>query len=135
MLTNIAFTCLVATGFPAVAQTLSYAEATSKLAEACGADIQKLCKGLNLGNGRILGCLEQNSAKVSPRCKASFAEVFQSIAKREKAQTSYERTCQRDIASRCSGIKGDGFILSCLVKKEQRVSPECYQVITDAGWR
>lgn len=120
---------------PVAAQTLSYAEATTKLAETCGSDIQKLCKGLNLGNGRILECLQQNSAKVSAGCKGSFAQVFQSIGKREEAQASYEQTCKRDMNARCAGVKGDGFVLACLIKKEKRVSPECYQVITDAGWR
>ncbi|MEV4607369.1 hypothetical protein MRBLMR1_002380 [Neorhizobium sp. LMR1-1-1.1] len=122
-------------GMPAAAQTLSYAEATTRLADTCGGDIQKLCKGVNLGNGRILECLQQNAAKVSAGCKGSFAQVFQSISKREEAQSSYEQTCKRDMNARCAGVKGDGFVLACLVKKEKRVSPECYQVITDAGWR
>jgi hypothetical protein len=120
---------------PASAQTLSYADAVTKLASECGSDIQKLCKGLNLGSGRIADCLQQNAAKVSPTCKASLATVFQSITQREHAQMSYEQVCMRDMSKRCSGIKGDGFVLACLVKKEPRVGKECNQVITDAGWR
>ncbi|MGV2101056.1 MULTISPECIES: cysteine rich repeat-containing protein [unclassified Rhizobium] len=117
------------------AQTLSYADAVTKLADDCGKDIQKLCKGLNLGGGRIADCLQQNADKVSPTCKASLATVFQSITQREHAQTAYRQVCQRDMSKSCSGIKGDGFVLACLVKKEPRVSKECNQVITDAGWR
>ncbi|NEJ73614.1 hypothetical protein GR197_24255 [Rhizobium phaseoli] len=119
----------------ASAQTLSYADAVTNLASECGSDIQKLCKGLNLGSGRIADCLQQNAAKVSPSCKASLTTVFQSITQREHAQMSYEQVCKRDMSKRCSGIKGDGFVLACLVKKEPRVSTECNQVITDAGWR
>lgn len=117
------------------AQTLSYADAVTKLADDCGKDIQKLCKGLNLGGGRIADCLQQNSDKVSPTCKTSLATVFQSITQREHAQTAYRQVCQRDMSKSCSGIKGDGFVLACLVKKEPRVSKECNQVIIDAGWR
>ncbi|MDQ0563331.1 hypothetical protein QO004_005140 [Rhizobium mesoamericanum] len=117
------------------AQTLSYADAVTKLADDCGADIQTLCKGLNLGGGRIADCLQQNAAKVSPTCKSSLSTVFQSIGQREHAQASYEQVCQRDMSKSCSGIKGDGYVLACLVKKEKRVSKECNQVITDAGWR
>ena len=117
------------------AQTLSYADAVTQLADDCGKDIQKLCKGLNLGGGRIADCLQQNADKVSPACKASLATVFQSITQREHAQTAYRQVCQRDMSKSCSGIKGDGFVLACLVKKEPRVSKECNQVITDAGWR
>lgn len=117
------------------AQTMSYADAVTKLASDCGADIQKLCKGLNLGNGRIADCLQQNAAQVSPSCKASLSTVFQSITQREQAQTAYERVCQRDMSKSCSGIKGDGFVLACLIKKQPRVSDECNQAITNAGWR
>lgn len=129
---------LVASAFhsgAASAQTLSYADAVTKLADDCGADIQKLCKGLNLGNGRIADCLQQNAAKVSATCKGSLSTAFQSITQREHAQVSYKQVCQRDMSKSCSGIKGDGFVLACLVKKEKRVSKECNQVITDAGWR
>lgn len=119
----------------ASAQTMSYADAVTKLANDCGADIQKLCKGLNLGSGRIADCLQQNSAKVSATCKGSLTAAFQSISQREHAQTVYKEVCQRDMSKSCSGIKGDGFVLACLVKKESRVSKECNQVITDAGWR
>ncbi len=119
----------------ASAQTLSYADAVTKLASDCGADIQKLCKGLNLGSGRIADCLQQNAAKVSPSCKTSLSTVFQSISQREQAQTAYERVCKRDMSKSCSGIKGDGFVLACLIKKQQRVGDECNQTITNAGWR
>jgi hypothetical protein len=61
--------------------------------------------------------------------------AFQLITRREHAQASYEQVCQRDMSKSCSGIKGDGFVLACRVKKEGRVSKECNQVITDAGWR
>ncbi|MBK5570559.1 cysteine rich repeat-containing protein [Ensifer sp. 2YAB10] len=125
---------IVFTG-PVQAQTLSYADAITKLADDCGADIQKLCKGLNLGNGRIADCLQQNASKVTPTCKGAISVVLQSIAQREQAQASYQKVCQRDIAKRCSDIKGDGFILACLAKKQERISQECNQVITDAGWR
>ncbi|CAN7540931.1 hypothetical protein LJR098_005099 [Rhizobium sp. LjRoot98] len=119
---------------PALAQTLSYADAVTKLADDCGSDIKKLCRGLNLGSGRIAACLQQNSDRVSPTCKGTIADVFQSITKREHAQTSYEKVCQRDMIKSCGGVEGDGFILNCLIKKK-RVSEECSQVLTDAGWR
>ncbi len=119
---------------PVPAQTLSYADAVTKLADDCGSDIKKLCRGLNLGSGRIAACLQQNAGRVSSSCKGTIVDVFQSITKREHAQTSYEQVCQRDMAKSCSGVEGDGFILSCLIKKK-RISNECGQVLTDAGWR
>jgi len=116
------------------AETMSYADAITKLADDCGGDIRKFCKGLNLGGGRIADCLEQNAAKVSPVCKASVTSVVQSISLREQAQAAYSDVCKGDIAQRCRGIKGDGNILACLVKNKL-VSGKCSQAITDAGWR
>lgn len=119
----------------ATAQTISYADAVSKLADDCGADIKKLCKDLNLGNNRIADCLAKNDAKVSPTCKSSLASVAASISQREQAQTAYSDVCRGDIAMRCKGVKGDGYILACLNKGHKLVSQKCNQAITDAGWR
>jgi len=119
----------------AKSETMSYADAVTKLSTDCGADISKYCKGLNLGGGRIADCLDQNQSKVSPVCKASVASVMQSIHQRELAQGAYADTCRGDIAMRCKGVKGDGYILACLIKGQKMVSNKCNQAITDAGWR
>ena len=129
----VALACIAHAGL-VQAETMSYADAITKLADDCGGDIRKFCKGLNLGGGRIADCLEQNAAKVSPTCKTSVASVVQSISQREQAQVAYSDVCKGDIAQRCRGIKGDGNILACLVKNKL-VSGKCSQAITDAGWR
>ena len=128
------FACLASTGI-ASAQTISYADAVTTLAKDCGSDIKKLCPGLNLGNGRIADCLQQNAARVSPTCTASLANVGASIRQREEAQAAYSKLCQHDIAQRCRGVKGDGYILACLIKAKRIVTDKCSQAITDAGWR
>jgi hypothetical protein len=117
------------------AETISYADAITTFANDCGGDIQKYCKGLNLGNGRIADCLSTNAAKVSPTCKASLNNILMSIQQREVAQASYSKVCTRDMSQRCSGVKGDGYILACLIKAQKRVSKGCNQAITDSGWR
>lgn len=124
----------LASGGIAKAQTISYADAVSKLADDCGADIKKLCSGLNLGGGRIADCLERNAPKVSPTCKSSLAGVVASISQREQAQAAYSQVCKGDMAMRCKGVKGDGNILACL-SKGRMVTKKCSQAITDAGWR
>ncbi|EJJ29459.1 hypothetical protein [Rhizobium sp. CF142] len=119
----------------AKADTISYADAITVLAKDCGADIKKFCKGMNLGNNRIADCLAQNSAKVSPTCTSTLASVAASIQKREQAQSSYKKVCAGDMARRCNGVVGDGYILACLIKTQKRVGAQCNQVISDAGWR
>lgn len=117
------------------AETISFADAVTTLAADCGADIKKHCKGLNLGGGKIQACLEQNAAKVSPTCTATLANVTASIKQRLTAQSSFASVCEHDAAQLCSGVKGEGNVLACLVKAKQVAERQCGQVITDAGWR
>jgi hypothetical protein len=40
--------------------------------KACKANAEKFCKGVAPGKGRILRCLKENEAQLSPDCKAHF---------------------------------------------------------------
>jgi hypothetical protein len=118
------------------ANTISYADAVTTLAQDCGADIKKHCKGLNLGNGRIQSCLEQNQAKVSPTCTATMTAVVASIRQRQAAQAAVPELCSHDAAQLCKGVKGgEAHVLGCLVKAAEAVGDRCNAAITDAGWR
>ncbi len=117
------------------AETISYADAVSWLANDCGSDIRKYCKGLNLGSGRIQSCLERNEGKVSPACTMTLANVITSIRQRQAAQSSFATICQHDIAQYCKSVKGEGNVLSCLNKATRVNEGKCGQVIIDAGWR
>ncbi len=50
-----------------------------KIKRACDADIQTLCKGVAVGEGRILACLSRQEDKVSAGCKAA-AEPYRDKA-------------------------------------------------------
>lgn len=119
----------------AQAQTISFADAATVLARDCGADIKKLCKGVNLGNNQIEACLEKHQAKVSPACVSTMTEVTASIAQRLAAQTSVFKVCGADAATLCKGVKGEAHVLQCLIKTERVDGQKCNQAITDAGWR
>jgi hypothetical protein len=41
--------------------------------QACAADYQSLCAGVQPGGGRIIACLKQNAAKLSPACQNAMA--------------------------------------------------------------
>ncbi len=47
----LAAALLAGSAVAANAQTISYAQAGALLAKSCGADINKLCANVNLGNG------------------------------------------------------------------------------------
>ena len=118
------------------AATISYADAMSVLARDCGADVEKYCKGLNIGNNRIADCLAANQARISPVCAATIVAVRASIQTRLTAQANVAEICRGDARRRCTGVvQKDAYVLDCLVKAARTVSQKCNEAITDAGWR
>lgn len=136
---RLVFYIALTVGFVSTAahgQTIGYAQAADRLGSACGADIQKYCKNVNLGNGRIRSCLQQHSDRVSSQCKVAFREVFELLQKRTLAQENIRKFCETDARRLCPGmVMGDGNILNCLLTASRVVSPRCNQTITDAGYR
>ncbi|NRG16763.1 hypothetical protein HPQ64_03555 [Rhizobiales bacterium] len=123
-------------GNAAFAQTIGFADAIKILHASCGADIEKYCKNVNLGNNRIQQCLQKNEAKVSDQCKADYAGVYIMLQKRFAAQEAVTKVCDRDIQQLCKLVKpGKGHVLNCLLKAEPSVGDKCNQAITDAGYR
>lgn len=59
----------------AQAQDLSRSQMRA-VGEACKADIQSLCSGVQPGGGRIGQCLQQNADKLSSGCKTKLSEVL-----------------------------------------------------------
>jgi hypothetical protein len=120
---------------PAAAQTIGYAEAIDILAGSCGEDILKHCKGINLGGGRVEGCL-MDSPKVSQVCKVDLVRVQQLLAARAAAQAAVGEICNRDAQQFCKMTKpGKGHILNCLLKAAPSVSANCNAAIDAAGYR
>jgi len=40
---------------------------------ACGPDVERFCRGVRPGRGRILACLKGREADLAPACRAEFA--------------------------------------------------------------
>ena len=118
------------------AQTIGYAEAIRNLVAACGADIEKHCKGVKAGGGAISACLAKNN--ISGQCAATYEAVFVSLAKRAAAQEAAPQLCAAEAKRLCSNYRpGEGHILACLIRPEnvRRVTNKCNEAINDAGWR
>jgi cysteine rich repeat protein len=120
---------------PSSAQTLSYADAIQQLASACGADVAKHCKGVELGGGKLKACLD--SKPISAQCGQARTRVYESIARRVKAQRSITQICAPDILRLCgSVVPGDANILSCMMESSPSViSAACNRAFADTGWR
>lgn len=120
----------------ASAQTLSYSQAGALLAQSCGADIQRFCANVNLGDGALRSCLTAQGNNISAQCVADYRRVVASLTKRAAAQASVPRVCRNDVARRCQGmVAGDANFLRCLNASQRIVSAACNQAIIDAGWR
>ena len=89
---------------------------------ACKADIEKFCKDIKPGGGRIWACLKSNGDRLSQECANQMA------IEREKFQ-EFRQACKGDAAKFCKGVPaGKGRIISCLKSHEAELSPACAAV-------
>ena len=86
---------------------------------ACKADIEKFCKGIKPGGGRLWACIKSNNDRLSQECKDHIAMV------REKTK-EFNQACKDDSKKFCKGIPhGKGRIASCLKSHEAELSDTC----------
>jgi len=90
---------------------------------ACKADIEKFCKNVKPGEGRIVKCLKEHQEELSPECqergKAAKAKVRARIQALQEA-------CRNDLEKFCAGAKaGGGRKIRCLKQHEAEVSADC----------
>jgi hypothetical protein len=132
----LASSFLIAAVGASAAQTMSYADAVSQLAAACGKDLQKYCKGVELGGGSLKACLDANQARVSGQCQQTRLAVYASIARRAAAQRNMGQICDADIERLCGTSHADAHLIECLLSvSPAAISAPCNQVFTDTGWR
>ena len=85
----------------------------------CARDLEKYCKDVKPGEGRVLKCYEENKEKMSAGCQA-WAEMAKRMGSRV---TDY---CAKEIESSCSGKKGDPLgLLECLESNYVSLSYDC----------
>jgi hypothetical protein len=98
--------------------SISYAQEMNR-GGACKADIEKFCKGVQPGQGRIVQCMKQHEAEFSPACKEQID------MDREKAQ-EFIKACKPDAEKNCKGVApGKGRIYRCLKANEAQLSADC----------
>ena len=61
--------------YDAAVQLERFVAALSYLANECGDDLDKFCTDVAAGEGRLLKCLDENSAKISGRCTEALKDV------------------------------------------------------------
>ena len=116
------------------AQTMSYADAISQLATACGRDVAKYCRGIPL-SGALKTCLDSHAGALSPGCAQTRMAVYASISRRAAAQRDIGNICEADIERLCGTSHADAHLVECLkMTSPSAISPRCNQAFLDTGW-
>ena len=107
-----------------ISGSLASAQSPGKANRLCMADIDKFCKGMAPGNGRIAKCLNEHASELSPECKANRIELKKKI-------TEMRENCKADVDKFCKDVNpGAGRIIKCLKTHEAELDPACRADIT-----
>jgi len=61
--------------YDAAVQLERFVAALSYVANECDADLEKFCADIQVGEGRVLKCLDDNAEKISARCTQALKDV------------------------------------------------------------
>ena len=87
--------------------------------QACAAEIQQHCAGLQPGEGRIRACVEEHFAEFSEPCRQA---LLNSVA--------VVKACKTDVQRTCPGVQpGGGRIQACMKDHFTEYSEPCKQAI------
>ena len=100
------------------ASSLSYAQEMAKKGP-CQADIEKFCKDIKPGQGRIAQCIKRHEAELSSACENHIN------IEKEKVR-EFVNACKPDAEKFCKDVKpGHGHIVRCLKQHQAEISPNC----------
>jgi hypothetical protein len=95
----------------------------------CADDIEKYCKEVKPGGGRLLNCLKSHETELSVSCRGKISEL-QGIVK------ECEQACSGDITQFCKEIQpGEGRIMKCLREHDKELSSSCSAKLEMIGKR
>lgn len=129
--------CLTALSFvthPAAAQTMSFGDSVELWAQACSADVEKSCKNIRPGSGKLASCLQ---AKASPSCKSATGAFIVNMEARLAAEQAAPELCAFDVKQFCASQgTGQARKLHCLMRRDnfRSLTTACKQALQAAGW-
>ncbi len=85
----------------------------------CAEEIEKFCKDVCPGEGRMLKCLQDHDSELSAVCRDK-------IKASERRMEEAKQTCAKEIEKFCAGVKpGGGRLIKCLRPHLEELSPAC----------
>ncbi len=104
------------------------------VANGCKDEIQKYCSQVTPGEGRMLACLYAFEDKLSGRCEYALYDAASRLERAVAALSYAVNECSADLKQYCSGVaSGEGRLLDCLQKNDNKVSQRCKQARKDVG--
>ena len=100
------------------------------LQQDCGADVQRFCKSITPGEGRVVACLISHSDKIAPRCRLTAFLAGKALADNVVRLDRLAFNCGADIKSLCYNVyPGGGRVYDCLRKNRAKLLPSCRQAM------
>ncbi len=104
------------------------------VANGCKAEMEKYCSNVTPGEGRMLACLYAHEDKLSGRCEYALYDAASRLERAVAALSYAVNECSADLKQYCSGVaSGEGRLLECLQKNDDKVSQRCKQARKDVG--
>ena len=104
------------------------------VANGCKAEIEKYCSNVTPGEGRVLACLYAYEDKLSGRCEYALYDAASRLERAVAALSYAVNECSSDLKQYCAGVAaGEGRLLECLQKNDDKVSKRCKQARKDVG--
>ena len=104
------------------------------IANGCKVEIEKYCKQVTPGQGRILSCLYAYQDKLSGKCEFALYDAAVQLERAVAALSYVANECEDDLDKYCGAVPaGEGRLLNCLEKNDKKVSKRCKQALKDVG--
>lgn len=97
-------------------------------------ELEKYCKNVTPGEGRILACLYAHGDKLSPKCEYALYDAAAQLERAVAALSYVANECDGDLEQYCGAVApGEGRLLDCLQKKDKQLTKRCKKALKDVG--
>ncbi len=106
------------------------------VANGCRAEIEKYCRNVTPGEGRVLACLYAYNDKLSGRCEYALYDASIQLERAVAALSYVMNECFSDLNKYCADVAaGEGRLHECLQKNDAKVSNRCKHARKDVGMK
>jgi hypothetical protein len=104
------------------------------VANGCKDELEKYCSNVTPGEGRVLACLFAYEDKLSGRCEYALYDAAVQLERAVAALSYTVNECSADLKQYCADVAaGEGRLLQCLQKNDDKVSKRCKRARKDVG--